>query len=725
MSGGIGDRPFEPLARAPRARFAASTLPSSAETQTVSCPGLLELRVLRRQRFFWACVVGILLVFAGRFLYLSVQHLYVLNRYVEWSSNGALPALLSDADGRLRLPSETHDRLTKLMHELSLAREQTEPLTQQSPLIVPELAGSTSPDVCRIDYGGSPRDLCRSLAHLPDGKTWNDLEPALQSLLAAFASAMPTKREIGCNGSNCYPSRLADWLGLTTARSQGYPLATPLIYLADDHGDVDNAESVISYPKRTVSSGYKIGDRPWYRAPVEGDPATWLSLVSGGPVARCALTDPYQDVGSVFGIVRTLVCWPVGEAAAPPGADAFDLDHQRPRFLLAIDLWWADELPAWPATTIDAALHLEQTLPISIAIVALLICVLALVSLRHHRHDLVYLVRCANLEGSQREKSIVREVGTKTEKQAGVKLAGSIAALFSAEAMHRQHNAQTESLVLRVDYEHEPDVRGIELWEIYCVQEHSFELLGLCLLVRWGVHAPRWSSVVTHTAESLPRIEYLGGHPAHANIQSGLADRIEAQIRSGTQGELTHEVAHTRASLLSTSKLPRSFPELARYQKQSERLSAGRFRFRRDVEVVTSLYPQAEIEAVQRLPDLLHALNDERRLLLQIGNHVGRVALCESEQEWEEARAKQRDALYTLSQVVGASRLRVGFSDRLATRLQRQNIRDFGLLDKRTIIVFDRQSTEASGYVSTKRADVAFYRYVFEALWSTGKRFEV
>ena len=720
MSGGIGDRPFEPLARAPRARLTTDALLPPAETQAVACPGLLELRVQRRQRFFWACVVGILLVFAGRFLYLSVQHLYVLNRYVAWSSNGPLPAVLSDAEGRLRLPAQMQDRLTKLMHELSLARAQTEPLTQQSTRIVPEVEGSTSPDVCRIDYGGSARDLCRSLAHLPDSKTWSDLEPSVQSLLATFASAMPTKREIGCNGSSCYPRHLAEWLGLKSMHAAGYPLVTPLIYLADDHGDVDGAESVISYPKRAVSSGYKIGDRPWYRAPVEGNPETWLSLVNTGPSARCALTDPYQDVGSVFGIVRTLVCWPVGEAA-----DARDRDHQRPPFLLAIDLWWADALPAWPATTIDAALHLEQTLPVSIAIVALLICVLALVSLRHHRHDLVYLVRCANLEGSQRDKSIVREVGTKTEKQAGVKLAGSIAAWFSAEATHRQHNAQTESLVLRIDYEQEPDVRGIELWEIYCVREHSLELLGLCLRVRWGVHAPRWTSIVTHTAESLPRIEYLGGQPAHATHNAGLAERIEAQVRSGIQGELTHEPMHTRASLLSASKLPRCFPELARYQKQSERLSAGRFRFGREVEVITSLYPQADIEAVQRLPDMLRTLTDERRLLLQLGNHLGRVALCESEQEWEEVRTQQREQLYALSQVTSASRLRVGFIDRLATRLQRQNIRDFGLLDRRTIIVFDRETTESSGYVSTKRADVAFYRYVFEALWSTGKRFEV
>jgi len=720
MSRGIGDRPFDSLAHAPQARTAAHPLLPHTETPAARCPGLLELRVQRRQRFLWACLVGIALVFAGRFLYLSVQHLHTLNRYVEWSSNGPLPSVLSDADGRLRLPPETHDRLTKLMHELSLSREQTEPLTQQSPLIVPEANGSTSPDVCRIDYGGSARDLCRSLARLPDSKTWNDLEPSLQSLLAGFASAMPTKREIGCNGSDCYPARLADWLGLTPALAAGYPLVAPLIYLADDRGDVDKAESVISYPKRTVSSGYKIGDRPWYREPVEGNPDTWLTLNNSGPVARCALTDPYQDVGSVFGIVRTLVCWPIGEAAA----DLFAKDLPRPRFLLAIDLWWADELPAWPATTIDAALHVEQTLPVSIAIVALLICVLALVSLRHQRHDLVYLVRCASLDGAQRDKSIVREVGTKTEKQAGVKLAGSIAAWFSAEATHRHHNAQTESLVLRVDYEQEPDVRGIELWEIYCLREHSFELLGLCLLVRWGVHAPRWTSIVTHTAESLPRVEYLAGHPAHAH-NTGLAERIEAQIRSGIQGELRNEPVHTRSSLLSTSKLPRSFPELARYQKQTERLSAGRFRFRRDVEVVTSLYPQAEIEAVQRLPDLLHALTDERRLLLQLGHHMGRVALCESEQEWEEARSQQRESLYALSQLVGASRLRIGFAERLAPRLQRQNIRDFGLLDKRTLIVFDRQTAESSGYVSTKRADVAFYRYVFEALWSTGKRFEV
>jgi hypothetical protein len=259
------------------------------------------------------------------------------------------------------------------------------------------------------------------------------------------------------------------------------------------------------------------------------------------------------------------------------------------------------------------------------------------------------------------------------------------------------------------------------------VQEHSCELLGLRLLVRWGVHAPRWTSIVTHTAESLPRIEYLGGHPAHAADMPNLAERIEAQIRSGVQGELTTEPLHTRTSLLSAIKLPRLFPELARYQRQTERLTAGRFRFSRDVEIVTSLYPQADIEAVHHLPDLLDALSDERRLLLRLGNHVGRVALCANEQAWEETRAKQREQLYTLSQVIGASRLRIGFVDRLATRLQRQNIREFGLLDKHTLIVFDRQSADAScdGYVSSKRADVAFYRYVFEALWSTGKRFEL
>lgn len=716
MSGGIGDRPFEALARAPRARVVTSTASHPVETQPASCPGLLELRVQRRQRFFWACVVGILLVFAGRFLYLSVQHLYMLNRYVEWSSTGPLPSVLADADGRLQLPSETQDRLTKLMHELSLASAQQEPLPQQSPLIVPEVDGSTSPDVCRIDYGGSARDLCRSLAHLPDNKSWNDLQPSLQRLLAAFASAMPTKREVGCQGADCYPQRLADWLGLTPARARGYPLVTPLIYLADDRGDIEDAESVISYPKRTVSSGYKIGDRPWYRAPVEGSSDTWLTLTNSSPVARCALTDPYQDVGSVFGIVRTLVCWPIGESA-----DTSVLDQQRPRFLLAIDLWWADELPEWPAAAIDAALHLEQTLPVSIAIVALLICVLALFSLRHQRRELFHLVRCAILEGSQRDKSIVREVGTKSEKQAGVKLAGSLAALFSAEASHRQHNAQTESLVLRVDYEHEPDVRGIELWEIYRVQEHSFELLGLCLLVRWGVHAPRWTSVVTHTAKSLPRIEYLGGHPAHAGTP-GLPERIETQILCGTQGELTNE-----PGLAPSSTLPRVFPELLRHKKQTERIKAGRFRFSRDIEIVTSLYPQAEVEAVQPLPDLLDAIRGERRLVLQLGHQLGRVALCENMQAWEETRASQREPLRELSQLIGASRLRVGFIDRLAVRLQRQNIRDFGLLDKRTLVVFDRPSHDAHchGYVSSKRADVAFYRYVFEALWSTGIRFEL
>ena len=646
-----------------------------------------------------------------------------------------VPRIFSDKDGGLVLPDETINRLTTLFEELRHASNNTQDLAVL-------LASDVLVDRSRADAyfqaaqescfrrANSPSpvvNVCRSLLadSLPVNAVasnwWADdtLTPN-RNRAVEFARLQADTYE-GERGKQDYRVEFARKLGFADLKFQG--LKIPLFIFAEQSGER------VTFPLRRTNrlTPYKNSDRPWWRLAEELDRAKRAPIQLGKLAVPCGITDPYEDIGPDYQLVRTLVC-----------TDRHALSGRNSSlYMVGIDLVWTPSPPPF-MSNLELLKHsfllAGGSGTILVPVVVVLICLLPLTHHRRRRGIVMerraVLTALNGVHGEQREQD--REEHT-VERGAmlGPKV-GWLRTFWHDLRRRTESDTRTWTTPFSIRPESEPEVRGREFWALKRVAYHSLFLFGVRVIWDSGRSRIHRRVEVTHTGHSEVEIKYLD---ASAAVELDLG-RDDAWIRRGVEKSVLSGApsAEFLEDELSSELPPDPLPErlekvsgeVGRYLRQLKRTNFGRFRFDDGVALANALYADSHVKSLIGPDYIIKVAKSGESAVLDQGDVIERTFLFQSKESWEKFRVDHALEISLMAEAHQNSRakLRVGFQSSLKGTLMAFTETDFSIVDDRFVIVVegsrpvrladDETKALIYGYVSWKPADVDFYNYVLK-----------